>query len=343
MKLKEDKAYIIAELSANHNHNYDLAVKTIESMAVSGADAVKVQTYKPDSLVMDIDNDHFGTIKTGLWKGVTRYQLYVNACMPYEWQPELKEIAESLGLDFFSTPFDFEGVDFLKEMNIPIYKIASFEINDIPLIKRIAKIGKPIIMSTGVADYNDIQVALDACYEMGNKDVSLLKCTSEYPASLEQANLLTIPDMISTFKTVVGISDHTMGCVVPMTSVALGARIIEKHFILDRSLGGPDSSFSMEPKEFKKMVNNVRNVERSLGVVKREITDRERLKRRAVYAVVDINPGDIFTTENTKSFRPADGLSPVYYEQMLGQIAKRHIPMGEPLQLSDISINNKLV
>lgn len=343
MNFKEGKAYIIAELSANHNHNYDLAVKTIESMAASGADAVKVQTYKPESLVMDIDNEHFGTIKTGLWQGVTRYQLYVDACMPYEWQPKLKEISEKLGLDFFSTPFDFEGVDFLKEIDIPIYKIASFEINDIPLIKRIAKIGKPIIMSTGVADYNDIQVALEACYEMGNRDVSLLKCTSEYPASLEQANLLTIPDMISTFKTVVGISDHTMGSVVPMTSVALGAKIIEKHFILDRTLGGPDSSFSMEPQEFKEMVDDVRNVEKALGTVKREITDRERVKRRAVYAIVDINPGDLFTVKNTKSFRPADGLSPVYYEQMLGQVAKRYIPMGEPLRLSDISINNKLV
>ena len=222
-------------------------------------------------------------------------------------------------------------------------KIYSFEINDIPLIKQVAKVGKPIIMSTGVADYNDIKIALDACYEMGNKDVSLLKCTSEYPASLEQANLLTIPDMIATFKTVVGVSDHTMGSVVPMTSVALGARIVEKHFILDRSLGGPDSSFSMEPQEFKKMVDDVRDVESALGGIKREISDRERAKRRAIYAIVDINPGDIFTVENTKSFRPADGLSPVYYEQMLGQIAKRYIPMGEPLQLSDIDINNKII
>lgn len=343
MKLKENRVYIIAELSANHNHDFDLAVKTIEAMAASGADAVKVQTYKPDSLVMDINNEHFGMIKSGLWKGVTRYQLYADAYMPYEWQPELKNISERLGLDFFSTPFDLEGVAFLQKMEIPIYKIASFEINDIPLIKQVAKVGKPIIMSTGIADYNDIKIALDACYEMGNKDVSLLKCTSEYPASLEQANLLTIPDMIATFKTVVGVSDHTMGSVVPMTSVALGARIVEKHFILDRSLGGPDSSFSMEPQEFRKMVDDVRDVESALGGIKREISDRERAKRRAIYAIVDINPGDIFTVENTKSFRPADGLSPVYYEQMLGQIAKRYIPMGEPLQLSDIDINNKII
>lgn len=336
--LQEDRSFIIAELSANHDNNYDLAVRTLEAMAESGADAVKIQTYKPYSLVMDINNSHFGTIQSGLWKGVTRYQLYADACMPYEWQPKLKGVAEKLGLVFFSTPFDFEGVDFLKELDIPIFKIASFEINDIPLIKRVAKIGKPIIMSTGVADYNDIQIALDACYQENNYDVSLLKCTSEYPATLEQANLITIPDMIKTFNTIVGVSDHTMGSIVPVTSVALGARIIEKHFILDRSLGGPDSSFSIEPKEFKEMVENVRNVEKTLGTVKTEITERERAKRRAIYASKDISPGDSFTVENTKSFRPADGLSPVYYEEMLGQVCKRYIPMGEPLQLEDISI-----
>ena len=336
--LKEDRSFIIAELSANHGNNYNLAVKTLEAMAESGADAVKVQTYKPDSLVMDINNSHFGTIQSGLWKGVTRYQLYADACMPYEWQPKLKEVAERLGLVFFSTPFDFEGVDFLRELEIPIFKIASFEINDIPLIRRVAKIGKPIIMSTGVADYNDIQIALNACYQENNYDVSLLKCTSEYPATLEQANLITIPDMIKTFNTVVGVSDHTMGSIVPMTSVALGAKIIEKHFILDRSLGGPDSSFSMEPQEFKEMVGNVREVEKTIGYVKKEITDRDRSKRRAIYATVNINPNDEFTWENTRSLRPADGLSPIYYEKMLGQKSKRFIPMGEPLQWNDIDI-----
>ncbi len=338
MRYNDNKIYIVAELSANHNHDFDLAVRSIEAMAASGADAVKIQTYTPDSLVMDIDNEHFGTIKTGLWKGVTRYQLYVNASMPYEWQPKLKKITEDMGLDFFSTPFDLEGVDFLEEMNLDLYKIASFEINDIPLIKKVAKTGKPIIMSTGVADYNDIQIALNACYEMGNHDIALLKCTSEYPATLDQANLLTIPDMKSAFNIRIGVSDHTMGDIVPMTSVALGATIVEKHFILDRSLGGPDSSFSMEPHEFKEMVENVRKVESTLGVVKRDITDRERAKRRAIYATIDINPGDVFSENNTKSFRPADGLSPVYYEQMLGQVSKRFIPKGEPLQLEDINL-----
>jgi pseudaminic acid synthase len=334
-----DKTFIIAELSANHNQNFDLAVKTIEAMAASGADAVKVQTYKPSSLVMDIDNSHFGMIKTGLWKGVTRYQLYEGACMPYEWHKPLKDVAERLGLIFFSTPFDLEGVDILEDVDIPIYKIASFEINDIPLIKKVASKNKPIIMSTGVADYHDIQIALDACHEMGNDNVSLLKCTSEYPASYEQANLITIPDMIKVFGKKVGVSDHTMGYVVPMTAVALGAHIIEKHFILDRSLGGADSAFSMEPAEFRLMVENVRNVEKCFGYVKKEITDHDRAKRRAVYATVDIHPGDVFSWENTRSFRPADGLSPVYYEKMLGQVAKRFIPKGEPLQIEDININ----
>ena len=335
---KSDKTFIIAELSANHNQDFELAVRTIEAMATSGADAVKVQTYKPGSLVMDIDNSHFGMIKTGLWKGVTRYQLYEGACMPYEWHKPLKEVAERLGMAFFSTPFDLEGVDVLEDVDIPIYKIASFEVNDIPLIKKVASCHKPIIMSTGVADYNDIRIALDACHEMGNDDVSLLKCTSEYPASFEQANLVTIPDMIKTFGVKVGVSDHTMGYIVPMTAVALGARIIEKHFILDRKLGGADSSFSMEPAEFRQMVANVRDVEKTLGFVKSEITDHDRAKRRAIYATEDIHPGDEFTWMNTRSFRPADGLSPVYYERMLGQKSKRFIPKGEPLQLSDINL-----
>lgn len=331
-----NKTFIIAELSANHNQDFDLAIKTIEAMQKSGADAVKVQTYKPESLVMDLDNSHFGTIKTGLWKGVTRFQLYQGACMPYEWHKPMKEIVEGLGMVFFSTPFDLEGVDVLEDVGIPIYKIASFEINDIPLIKKVASCGKPIIMSTGVADYNDIRLALDACRQMGNDDVSLLKCTSEYPATIEDANLLTIPDMITTFGCKVGVSDHTMGYVVPMTAVALGARIVEKHFILDRTLGGADSSFSMEPDEFRLMVDNIRSVEKSFGFIKKEITDRDRSKRRAIYATVDIEPGTVFTMDNTRSFRPADGLSPVYYEQILGKQSKRFIPKGEPLQLTDL-------
>lgn len=224
------KTYIIAELSANHNHDFDLAVKTIEAMAKSGADAVKIQTYTPDSLVLNVNNEYFGPIKSGLWKGIKRYDLYKQGTLPYEWQPKLQKVAHKLGLDFFSTPFDKEGVDFLEKMNIPIYKIASFEINDIPLIRYVARKGKPMIISTGVGDIEDIKLALDTCYNEGNRNISLLKCTSEYPATYEQANLKTIPDMKQRFCLRVGVSDHTMGALVPTVAVSLGAEIVEKHF-----------------------------------------------------------------------------------------------------------------
>lgn len=330
-----NKTFIIAELSANHNHNYDLAVKTIEAMAASGADAVKIQTYTPDSLVMDIDNEYFGTIKSGIWKGIKKYDLYKEACTPYEWQPKLKKVAEDVGLIFFSTPFDFEGVDFLAEMDIPIYKIASFEINDIPLIRKVAQQHKPVIMSTGVAGVEDIQLAIDTCRKEGCSDITLLKCTSEYPASYDDANLLTIPDMISRFGVKVGVSDHSMGPIVPTTAVALGAVAIEKHFILDRNLGGPDSAFSMEPAEFKEMVEAVRNVERVLGHVDYELTERKRLQRRSLFAYEEIQKGEVFTSKNVRSLRPGHGVSPKYYDVILGKSSNRHIEKGTPIYLED--------
>ena len=330
-----NKTLIIAELSANHNHKYDLAVKTIEAMAASGADAVKIQTYTPDSLVMDIDNEYFGAIKSGIWKGIKKYDLYKEACTPYEWQPKLKKVAEDLGLVFFSTPFDHEGVDFLAKMDIPIYKIASFEINDIPLIRKVAQQHKPIIMSTGVAGMEDIELAIDTCRKEGCSDITLLKCTSEYPASYDDANLLTIPDMIERFGVKVGVSDHSMGAIVPTTAVALGAVAIEKHFILDRKLGGPDSAFSMEPAEFKEMVEAVRNVERTLGHVDYELTERKRLQRRSLYAYEEIQEGEVFTSNNVRSLRPGHGVSPKYYDVMMGKPCKRHIEKGTPIFLED--------
>ena len=332
----EKKTYVIAELSANHNHNFDLAVKTIEAMAKSGADAVKIQTYTPDSLVMDVDNEYFGPIKDGLWKGIKRYNLYKEGMLPYEWQPKLQKVATDLGLDFFSTPFDLVGVDFLETMNMPIYKIASFEINDIPLIRYVAKKHKPMIISTGVADLDDIQLALDTCYEEGNYDISLLKCTSEYPATYEQANLLTIPDMIHRFGIPVGVSDHTMGSLVPVVAVSLGATIVEKHFILSRTNGGPDSAFSMEPNEFREMVDSIRNVERTLGNVKYDITDYQRGKRRSLYARTDIHCGDVFTDQNVGSYRPGVGLSPQYWDQIMGKTCKREIVKGDVLRQEDL-------
>jgi len=332
----EKKTYVIAELSANHNHNFDLAVKTIEAMAKSGADAVKIQTYTPDSLVMDVDNEYFGPIKDGLWKGIKRYDLYKEGMLPYEWQPKLQKVATDLGLDFFSTPFDLVGVDFLETMNMPIYKIASFEINDIPLIRYVAKKHKPMIISTGVADLDDIQLALDTCYKEGNYDISLLKCTSEYPATYEQANLLTIPDMIHRFGIPVGVSDHTMGSLVPIVAVSLGATIVEKHFILSRTNGGPDSAFSMEPNEFREMVDSIRNVVRALGNVKYDITDYQRGKRRSLYARTDIHCGDVFTDQNVGSYRPGVGLSPQYWDQIMGKTCKREIVKGDVLRQEDL-------
>lgn len=332
----EKKTYVIAELSANHNHNFDLAVKTIEAMAKSGADAVKIQTYTPDSLVMDVDNEYFGPIKDGLWKGIKRYDLYKEGMLPYEWQPKLQKVATDLGLDFFSTPFDLVGVDFLETMNMPIYKIASFEINDIPLIRYVAKKHKPMIISTGVADLDDIQLALDTCYKEGNYDISLLKCTSEYPATYEQANLLTIPDMIHRFGIPVGVSDHTMGSLVPIVAVSLGATIVEKHFILSRTNGGPDSAFSMEPNEFREMVDSIRNVERALGNVKYDITDYQRGKRRSLYARTDIHCGDVFADQNVGSYRPGVGLSPQYWDQIMGKTCKREIVKGDVLRQEDL-------
>jgi len=331
-----NSVFIIAELSANHNHDFDLAKRTIKAMAESGADAVKVQTYTPDSLVMDCDNEYFGPIPTGLWKGIKRYDLYKEGAMPYEWQPLLKEYAESLGMIFFSTPFDLEGVDFLEEMNIPLYKVASFEINDIPLIKKIAQQHKPVIMSTGVAGLEDIELAIETCRKEGCTDITLLKCTSEYPAPYEHVNLMTIPDMKQRFGVKVGLSDHTMGSVVPVAAVALGATVVEKHFILSRLQGGPDSSFSMEPDEFKTMVEEIRIVEKSLGCVTYDLDDVKKGKRRALYATKDIAEGEIFTKDNIRSFRPSAGLSPKYYEVLLGNPSKRAIKRGDPLQEIDL-------
>lgn len=327
---------VIAELSANHNHDFNLAVKTIQAMAQSGADAVKIQTYKPESLSLDIDNEYFGPKKSGLWKGIRPYDLYKLGAMPYEWQPKLQKVAHDVGLEFFSTPFDKEGVDFLEKMDVPMYKIASFEINDIPLIEYVAKKGKPLIISTGVGDIADIELAIDTCRKAGNNNITLLKCTSHYPATLEEANLLTIPDMKSRFNVKVGVSDHTMGSLVSTVAVALGAEIVEKHFILERSLGGPDSSFSMEPTEFKEMVENIRSVERSLGKVSYNVSLEDKRKRRSLFAVEDIKQGEVFTDKNIRPLRPSEGLPPIYYHQLIGKISKREIKRGDIIKFEDL-------
>lgn len=330
------KTFIIAELSANHNNDFDLSVKTIEAMAKAGADAVKVQTYKPESLTLNLNTGYFAPRTEGLWKGYTSWDLYTEAAMPYEWQPKLQKITNDLGLEFFSSPFDHEGVDFLESLNVPRYKIASLEITDIPLIEYVASKGKPMIISTGVAEIEDIELALEACYKAGNKDITLLKCTSQYPAPIEQANLRTMVDMKERFGVKVGLSDHTMGSLVPTVAVSLGAEVVEKHFILDRSLGGPDSPFSMEPNEFAEMVKAVREAESALGQVTYEVSDSDKMRRRSLFVAGDIKSGEVVTEKNVRSIRPGMGLHPKDQSLVLGKVVKRDLSKGSPLKKEDI-------
>lgn len=326
--------FIIAELSANHLQDFDLAVETIKAMKNSGADAVKLQTYTADTMTVDVDNECFRIKQGTIWDKKTFYQLYQEAYTPWQWQPELKKTAGDLGLICFSSPFDKTAVDFLEKMEVPAYKVASFEITDIPLIEHIASKGKPVIISTGIATLSDIEEAVNACKRMGNNQIALLKCTSAYPSPLEDVNLRTIPNLRETFKAVVGLSDHTAGISVPVAAVALGAKIIEKHFILDRNLGGPDAAFSLEPKEFKEMAQAVREVEKALGEVSYELTDKMKKSRefsRSLFVVEDIEAGEILTDKNIRSIRPGFGLPPKYWNEVLGKKAKRYLKKGTPL------------
>ncbi len=326
--------FIIAELSANHLQKFDIAVKTIEAIKEAGADAVKLQTYTPDTITIESNNECFKIKQGTIWDGKTLYQLYQEAYTPWEWQPELKKIAEGLGLICFSSPFDKTAVDFLEEMDVPAYKVASFEITDLPLIEYIASKGKPVIISTGIATLSEIEEALAACRRAGNNQIGLLKCTSEYPTPLEDVNLRTIPDMARIFNVVVGLSDHTQSLAVPVAAVTLGAKIIEKHFILDRNLGGPDSAFSLEPDEFKAMVKSVRETEKALGEVKYELTDKiikSREFSRSLFVVKDTRSGEKFTDVNVRSIRPGFGLSPKYIKDIIGKKAKTDIQRGTPL------------
>jgi len=329
-----NNCFIIAELSANHNQDINLALKTIHAAKESGADAIKIQTYTADTLTIDCDNDYFKLNHGTIWDGRTLYDLYKEAYTPWEWHKELRDYAHELGLIFFSTPFDFTAVDFLEELDIPIYKIASFEITDIPLIEYVASKKKPLIISTGIATLEDIQEALDACHRMGNKDVTLLQCTSSYPAPIEEANLVNIPDMKKRFGVKSGLSDHTLGINVPIAAVALGANVIEKHFILDRKQGGPDSSFSLEPEEFKSMVDAVRDVEKALGIVNYDLTSgklNSRKMSRSLFVVEDMKKGEIFSFQNIKSIRPGFGLPPQNINSFINKRAKKDILKGTPL------------
>jgi len=327
--------FIVAELSANHLQKFDNAVKLIKAAKEAGANAVKLQTYTPDTITIDCDNEYFQIKQGTLWDGQILYQLYKEAYTPWEWQPKLKEIAESEGLICFSSVFDKSAVDFLEEINAPAYKIASFEITDIPLIEYVASKGKPVIISTGISTLSDIEKAVNACKRMGNNQIALLKCTSAYPAPLEDVNLRTIPNLAETFKTVVGLSDHTLSISVPIASVALGASIIEKHLTLDRKLGGPDAAFSLEPAEFKAMVKSVREVEKSLGKVSYDLTEKMKRSRelsRSLFVVKNIKGGEVFTAENIRSIRPSYGLHPKYLKEILGKQAACDIKKGTPLK-----------
>ena len=334
-----NKTFIIAELSANHMNDFDIAVKTIEAMAESGADAVKFQTFTPDTITIDCDNEYFQIKQGTVWDGQVLHELYEEAFMPWDWQPKLKKIAEDLGLIAFSSPFDKTSVDFLEDMDVPAYKIASFEITDIPLIEYVASKDKPVIISTGIANLEDIELAIKTCLDVGNNQIALLKCTSSYPAPLDEINLNTIPDLADKFGCVVGLSDHTLGGDVSIAAVALGAKIIEKHFILDRNMGGPDSEFSMEPKEFKQMVDSIRNVEKALGSVSYELSDKMESNRefsRSLFVVEDIKKGEIITEDNVRSIRPCFGLHPKYLNGILGKKCNKDLKKGTPFKCSFI-------
>ena len=341
MMIKEftHRIFIIAELSANHGHDINIAKKTIKAAKNSGADAIKIQTYTADTLTIDCDNEYFKLDSGTIWDGRTLYDLYSEAYTPWEWQKALKQYANDLGLYFFSSPFDKTAVDFLETLEVPAYKVASFEIVDIPLIEYMASKQKPMIISTGIATLSDIEEAVNACKRVGNHDITLLKCTSSYPAKIEDANLRTIPNLKETFGVNVGLSDHTLGVTVPITSVALGAQMIEKHFILDKSIGGPDASFSLTPEEFKHMVDSVRDAEKSLGKIDYELTEKKqnsRILSRSLFVVKDIKKGEQFTEDNVRSIRPGYGMHPKYKKQVLASKATKDLKRGTPLHNNDV-------
>lgn len=326
--------YIIAEMSGNHNQDFEQAVGIMHAAKEAGADAVKLQTYTPDTLTIDCHNSYF-QIKGTLWDGHILYDLYRKAYMPWEWHPKLKTIAEEINLDLFSTAYDASAVEYLEKMDVPVHKVASFENIDIPLIERMARTGKPLLISTGMATLGEIEEAVRAARQAGTKQVGLFKCTSAYPAPPEEMNIRTIPHLSEAFHVPVGLSDHTMGITVPVAAVAMGACMIEKHFTLSREIPGPDSAFSLEPHEFKEMAEAIRTVEKALGDVHygvNELESKSWVFRRSLFVVQDMKAGDLFTEENVRSIRPGHGLLPKYMNDVLGRRAARDITRGTPVQ-----------
>jgi pseudaminic acid synthase len=327
----DDSVFIIAELSANHNGSLDTAIETVHAAKRAGADAIKLQTYTADTITLDSDKKDF-IVKGTIWEGRTLYSLYEEAHTPWAWHKAIFDCAQDLGLICFSSPFDFSAVDFLEQLNPPAYKIASFDITDIPLIEYVASKGNPVVLPTGIAELQDIELALDACRGMGNNQLSLLKCTSSYPAPIEEANMAMIPEFKQRFDVVPGLSDHTMGSTVPVVAVALGARIVEKHFILDRNIGGPDASFSMNEQEFTSMVKAVREAEKAVGEVSYTLTEKQKSGKafsRSLYVAKDLKKGEVITAEHIRSVRPGYGMHPKELKHFLGQPAHKDFERGD--------------
>lgn len=332
-------AFIIAEMSGNHNMDYNRAVEIVKAAKYAGVDAIKLQTYTADTITLNSDKECFKTADDSLWAGMTLHQLYEQAYTPWEWQPKLKQLADELGISLFSSPFDGTAVDFLEEMNVPAYKIASYEINDVQLIRKAAQTGKPIFISTGIATMEDIERAIQTCKEVGNEQVVLLKCTSEYPTPYEEMNLRILPNMKETFGCVVGLSDHSLGDEIALSAVALGANVIEKHFTLSRADGGVDSAFSMEIEEMKAMVERIRHVEAALGTVTYQLTEKQveaKKGGRSLFVAAPIKKGELFTEENVRSVRPGIGLHTKYLDDIIGKRATRDLEYATPLQYGDI-------
>lgn len=338
-----NKVFIIAELSANHGGKIEVAKETIRAARKAGADAIKLQTYTADTITLDSDKPDF-IIEGTIWEGRKLHDLYKEAYLPWEWHEELFQTAREEGLVCFSSPFDHSAVDFLEELNTPMYKIASFEITDIPLIRYAASKGKPMIISTGIASFEDIELAVSACREEGNEDITILKCTSAYPATLEDANLLTMQQIAKDFKVKVGLSDHTLGITAPVVATALGASVIEKHFILDKSIGGPDASFSLDVNEFSSMVDAVRKAEKALGEATYNLKDSQVKNKqfaRSLYVAQDMKAGDVVTLENVRSVRPGFGLHPKHLHDILGKEVLCDLIKGTPFSLDYLKTSNE--
>ncbi|RZK26347.1 MAG: pseudaminic acid synthase [Flavobacterium sp.] len=330
---KDNPTFIIAELSANHNGSIETALETIRAAKRAGADCIKFQTYTADTITIDSKKEDF-RIGGTIWDGKYLHDLYQEAYTPWEWHKQLFNVAEQEGLVCFSSPFDKTAVDFLETLNVPAYKIASFEITDIPLIEYVAAKGKPVIISTGIAEIEDIELAVEACKRMGNDNIALLKCTSSYPAPIEEANMIMVKDLAERFGVITGLSDHTIGSTVPVVATCFGAKIIEKHFILDRTIGGPDASFSMNEQEFTEMVRAVREAEKAIGMIDYTLTDKQQKGKdfsRSLYVVEDVKQGEFFTPENVKSIRPGFGLHPKHYKEVLGKVADKSYGKGDRL------------